>query len=88
MVYAYQNHSRELSKFRKILIVCASVFEIMCPGPGRNQNNLPHIVKIMVYIRIMFGHLFDNLIKMANWSLDHNLKELGKLKVSSYLQSD
>ena len=68
MVYANQNHSRELSNFRNILIVCVSVFEIMCPGPGRNQNNLPHIVKIMVYISIMFRHLFDNLNKMANWS--------------------
>ena len=87
MVYANKNYSREFSN-RKMLIVCASVFEIIFPGPGRDQNNLPHTVKIMV-IHIMFGRLFDNSIKkMVNWSLDHSVRELGKLKVSSYLQTD
>ena len=66
MVYANQNYSRK-SLNRKSLIVCASVFEIICPGPGRDQNNLPHTVKIMVYTHIMFGHLFDNSIKIVNW---------------------
>ena len=88
MVYANQNHSREFSNRKKKLIVCASVFEIMCPEPDRDQNNMPHTVKIMVYIHIMFGSLFDNLIKMVNWLLDHNLRELRRLKVSSILQSD
>ena len=36
----------------------------------------------------MFGHLFDNSFKMVNWLIDHNLRELGKLNVSSYLLSD
>ena len=91
MVHANQNHSREFSN-RKILIVRASLFEILCPGPGRDKNNLrywtSHIVKIMVYIHIMFGHLFDNSIKMVIRLLDYNLRELGKLKVFSHLQSD
>ena len=39
MVYANENHSKEFSN-QKLLIVCASVFEIMCPGQGRDQNNL------------------------------------------------
>ena len=74
MVYAYQNHSREFST-RKNLIICASVYEIMCQGSSRDQSNLQHIVKIMVYIHIMFGRLFDNSIKMVNWSLDNNFRE-------------
>ena len=85
--YANQNHSQEFSN-RKMLILCASIFEIICTGPGRDQNNLQHTVKIMVYIHIMFGRLFDNSIKIVNWLHDHNLRELEKLKVSSYLQSD
>ena len=78
MVYASQNHSMESSN-RKFLIVCASVFAIMCPGPGQDQNNLcsPHTVKIMVYIHLIFGHLFNIAIKMVNWLLDHNLMEPG-----------
>ena len=64
-------------------------FQTNVPETSPGQNNLPHTVKIMVYIiHIMFGHLFDNSIKMINWLLDHNLRELGKLEVSSYLQSD
>ena len=46
MVDANQNYSREFSN-RKMLIVCESVFGIVCPGPGRDPNNLPHAVKIM-----------------------------------------
>ena len=42
----------------------------------------------MVYIYILFGHLFDNSIEMVYWLRDYNLRELGKLKVPSYLQSD
>ena len=57
------------------------------PGPKYNLN-LSHTFKIMVYIHIILGHLFDNSIKMVNWLLDHNLRELGKLNLSSYLQSD
>ena len=87
MVYANQNHSREFSN-RKKMIVCASVFEIMCPGPVRDQNNVPHTAKLLVYIHIMFSHLFANSIKMVNWLLDYNLREQGKLKVSNDLQSD
>ena len=70
------------------MIVCTSFFEIMCPEPGRDQNNLLHTDNIMVHIHIMLGHLFDNSIKMVNWLLDHNLRELGKLKVSSCLPSE
>ena len=42
----------------------------------------------MVYIQIMFGQLFCNFIKMIYWLPDYILRELGKSKVSSYLQSD
>ena len=38
--------------------------------------------KLMVCIHIMFGHWFDNSIKMVYWLLGHNLMELKKLKVS------
>ena len=62
MVYDNQSHSGEFSK-RTTMIVCAPVYKIMCPEPGRDQNNLPHTVKIMVYIHIMFGHLFGNSVK-------------------------
>ena len=59
MVYAIQIHSREFST-RKNLKVCASVFEIICPGSGQHQNNLPHM-KTMVY------WLFDQiLIELVN----------------------
>ena len=68
------------------MIVCASVFEIICPGPSRDQNNLLHTVKMMVYIHIIFGRLLDNSIKMVNWSPDHGLMELGKLNVSSSIR--
>ena len=84
MVYASQNNSGEFST-RKCLIVFASVFEIMCPGPDQVHNNLSHTVKIMVYIYIMFGHLFDSSIKIVNWLLNDNLREPGKLKLSRYL---
>ena len=36
----------------------------------------------------MFGYLFDNSIKMINWLLGHDLRELGKQNISNYLQSD
>ena len=91
MVYANQTHSREFSnqkkkkKKKRIKIVCASIFKIMCPGPGWDQSNLPHTFKIMVYIHILFGHLFDNAIKMVNCFFLPQLKGTGKLKVSSYL---
>ena len=86
MIYASQNRSTEFSN-RKLLIVCASVLEIICPGPSLDQNDLPHTIKIMVYIHIMFGYLFDNSIKMVYWLFGHNLRGLRKLKVSCYFQS-
>ena len=67
------------------------IFDSLCIS---FRNNVPGIkiicrtVKIMIYIHIMFGHLFDNLIKMVNWLFDYNLRELRKLKVFSSLQSD
>ena len=53
MVYANQNHSKEFSN-QNILMVCESVFEIMCPGPGWYQNILPHTVKLVMLLLLLF----------------------------------
>ena len=42
MVYANQNHSKEISNC-KILKICASVFKIICTGASSDQNGLPHM---------------------------------------------